>query len=91
MTTMVERVARAIQRRSETAGRGPEDGDLRTAPLSDRVCRDLARAAIGAMREPTEAMVTEARRLNHPRDRDVWRTMIDAALTEAEESEGCAS
>lgn len=29
-------------------------------------------------REPTETMISAANRLNHPRDEEVWRTMIDA-------------
>lgn len=38
-----------------------------------------ARAAIAAMRVPTEAMIAAANRNNHPRDVDTWQTMIDAA------------
>jgi hypothetical protein len=40
----------------------------------------VIRAAIEAMREPSVAMIAAANRLNHPRDEEVWRTMIDAAL-----------
>lgn len=39
-----------------------------------------ARAAIEAMRRPTDEMVAAANRNNHPRDIDTWRTMIDEAL-----------
>jgi hypothetical protein len=46
--------------------------------------RDYARAAIEALREPTDRMVWTANRLNHPRDRDVWITMCDAALQDGE-------
>ena len=63
--SMVERVALAL---------GTADSDRRSG------YHDLARAAIAAMREPTQTMVYTANRLNHPRDDEVWRTMIDTAL-----------
>ena len=70
MSEMVERVAKAIKR-------GIAD-DLPSA--------DIARAAIEAMREPTEAMLhagydglgREAAQYTGPED--VWPRMIDAAL-----------
>lgn len=71
MNEMVERVAKAIS----------------GAPFPSPKSLAKARAAIEAMREPTEFMVGEAARLNHPRDRDVWRTMIDAALASPPEGE----
>ena len=48
--------------------------------LSDRdMAREKARAVIAAMREPTEAMAWVGRGTNHA---DLWRAMIDAALSE---------
>ena len=44
----------------------------------------LARAAIEAMREPSEKMVSAANRLNHPRDIEIWQAMIDMALAEGD-------
>jgi hypothetical protein len=41
--------------------------------------REVARAAIAAMREPTEAML-EAGPADPYMDKDVWARMIDAAL-----------
>lgn len=71
--SMIERVASAIARSARAVGGGYVSGD-------EFPWEDAARAAIAAMREPTEAMVAEARRNNHPRDEETWRTMIDAAL-----------
>jgi hypothetical protein len=70
---MVERVARAIAY-SETA-----DPEMWSAFV------EVARAAIAAMREPTEAMLQAAS--NAPREpfaptepRDTWQAIIDEAL-----------
>lgn len=52
----------------------------------DRIWPDLMRAAIEAMREPTDAML-EAGPVEPYMDREVWRAMIDAALT-AQRGEG---
>ena len=77
--TMIERVARAIR-------------DV--IPAGDDYPTDAARAAIEAMREPTEAMMGDGADagahavLNgelHPESRSVglvWAAMIDAALKE---------
>ena len=76
MTDMVERVAKAITEAFEREGRVFDDGQAET----------LARAAIEAMREPTEAM-TKAGDLPGWDDSvsvglsgEVWNAMIDAAL-----------
>lgn len=79
----VERVARAI---SEVSGR---DGhEVSEFGLSDAAAILCARAAIAAMREPTEAMVTAAYHLQRSEDLNIdrldlteyYQTMIDAAL-----------
>jgi hypothetical protein len=72
--TMIERVARAIKQREH------QDGNY----------HDLARAAIAAMREPTEEMRNEGRNMADDVQSDiggrsieyhVWQAMIDAALS----------
>jgi hypothetical protein len=70
MSEMVERVAKAIQEKCHERGyKGcPE-------PLITHV----AAAAIEAMREPTEHMIVEGKRLED-RPRKVWQAMIDEAL-----------
>jgi len=83
MTDMIERVARAIHARSDHASLWSElDG------YSKIEYREDARAAIEAMREPTEEMVNG---LRITRECDstaalwaphIWRTMIDTALGE---------
>ena len=82
MTTMIERVARAI--RDETATNRSISPDT----------RDLARAAIEAMRTPTDGMI-EAGESGYqefhkptgtyldPQPASVWSMMIDAALKES--------
>ena len=70
MSTMVERVAQALQQ------------EMGTAPFDEPASSfALARAAITAMREPTEEMTVAG--LNTGRAWEVskaWRVMIDAAL-----------
>ena len=81
MSEMIERVARALSKARSIVG-APQD----PSPVD----RYLARAAIAAMREPTEGMVKGGR---NTADCDVnvfasyysdtiafWRRMIDAAL-----------
>lgn len=68
MSDMVERVATVLFTRNPT-WYGNTFG-----------ARSDAAAVIAAMREPTEGMVATAGRLNHPRDADVWRSMIDASI-----------
>jgi hypothetical protein len=75
---MIERVARAMLRAEEWSSFFGEDD-----------ARKLARAAIEAMREPTDAMLIDgaAKIRNftsasgpYPRTRAVWLSMIDASL-----------
>lgn len=98
MTTpddMVERVARAIYDAADpTSGDSvatalmdsPFVGDGGRDILSDimDICRSAARAAIEAMREPTEAMVLAGCERDDGADRTnadgVYRAMINAAL-----------
>ena len=62
--TMIERVAQALE--DELPG-----GENYEA---------LARAAIAALREPTEEMVLAAFPYTDPRIKEIWQAMIDAAL-----------
>lgn len=87
MTTMIERVARAILEESKSFGA--------LAHTSDQLERRLARAAIKEMRKPTKEMHRAAwnscERGNHAIDPNpgwdeynekVFAAMIDAALSE---------
>jgi len=84
---LVERVARAIYESMYDADWPPEpfDSGLRTADGY----RETARAAIAAMRRPTEGMLDAVRPLSQEfssqwrehADWD-WRVMIDVALVE---------
>lgn len=83
MNEMVERIARAIMladghNNPENPPRFPTDFSAKEASEY----RSAARAAIAAMREPTEAMLAASGRLNHPRDAEIWRAMIDAVLAD---------
>jgi hypothetical protein len=72
---MVERVARAIYMVAPIGVR-----DWVDAPASVREdCLVCARAAIEAMREPTDAMIDAG---GAATPRIAWRAMIDAALDE---------
>lgn len=85
--TMIERVARAI---SNSDPANAEDGWDDNSPAVKDDYRKQARAAITAMREPTEDMLkaTKYPPCDHhldPRDGVVpeqWEAMIDAALEE---------
>ena len=71
MSEMVGRVAVVI---AEAIDAATAQGDF---------AKDIARAAIAAMREPTEAMIRACDWPNTDRNsslEDVWRVMIDAAL-----------
>ena len=74
MSEMVERVAKAIERvNAETTGLMFRD-----------LVKEMAIAAIKAMREPTEAMIEASNRewdgrMSH-RSSGAWQAMIDAAL-----------
>jgi hypothetical protein len=75
---MVERVAVAL------ADADPDDRGLPAGVEMAPFYRMLARAAIAAMREPTEAMIRSCDWPNTDRSSgldDVWRVMIDAALS----------
>jgi hypothetical protein len=73
--TMVERAALGIYGATEWR---PE-----TAEIIRNACRRNARAAIAAMRDPSEAMIREGFCTGPDDDAVVvWRTMIDAALKE---------
>lgn len=99
MSEMVERVARAIYD-AENGIDGDQIADMlyddiriigsvdECRAMTLAVCRMAARAAIAAMREPTEVMVRDGRAEIKPDhlpadDGDAvgcWRAMIDAAL-----------
>jgi hypothetical protein len=72
MSEIIDRVADAIKAAINDGAKS----DFGTATFPE-----LARAAIAAMREPTEAMIQRAREeryLDEPHD--TWQSMIDAAL-----------
>lgn len=92
----VGEVAKAIREASPAAGRG--DSHLRTLALTESVSLDLARAAIEAMKAPTNGMNRAAfnacersNRFMEMNDgwgeynRRVFDAMIDAALSEDKE------
>jgi hypothetical protein len=72
MSTMVKRVAQALQQ---------ETG---TAPLDETAAFALARAAIAAMREPTQEMLDAWLRAPGA-IREGWQAMVDCALRETED------
>jgi len=74
MTEMIERVARAIHS-AEVEDEGDPWNDLGDYVQGEY--RTLARAAIAAMREPTEAMLGPP--WNYGR-LEIWQAMIDEAL-----------
>lgn len=82
MSEMVERVARAI-----CCPHGCRNVDTQYAVCQAGTYRADARAAIEAMREPTEAMVNAcveyagAYDVQHTEARDNYRAMIAVALT----------
>ncbi|MDK4725658.1 hypothetical protein [Rhizobium phaseoli] len=80
MSTMIERVARALD---------PYAWSEKGFSIRREVSKQQARAAIAEMREATPAMVevgTEARWRSAVRDansiNEIWNVMIDAALKE---------
>lgn len=80
MTTMIERVAQAIY--EDRNGRGCIPWNRLPAAHKAPYLSD-ARAAIEAMREPTETMVAAALRLDPDGYvKGNWYFMIDAALKE---------
>ena len=74
MDDMIERVARAIGR----AELLPDDADRHWKRFEIH-----ARAAIEAMREPTEAMCEAADVVECNQPECIWQAMIDAALNES--------
>lgn len=78
MSEMVERVAAAIK--SEFR---PPDG-IPSMTLSDDACTRFARAAVAALRDPTESMLRAgAKGCGEDREEvagGAWEAMIDAAL-----------
>lgn len=90
--TMIEKVARAINPRAfeildanfNPKSRFEADFHLH-AERTAKAARAKARAAIEAMREPTDAMSAEGRRqhsMELSSSYQTWQNMIDAALTE---------
>jgi hypothetical protein len=69
MSNMIERVARAMC----AADGGSQEVDVHHY-------LDMARAAIEAMREPTEAMCEAADAVECNQPECIWQAMIDAAL-----------
>ena len=96
MTSMVERVARALYELLRKDFRDQAVWE-RTTEMDREVFRPFARAAIVAMREPTDEMVDAGFHKADTNDRserayrwvadDVWHAMIDAALEETDASE----
>lgn len=77
MSEMVERVARAI------AGEAFAESHEGDAESEWQKVKHLARAAIEALREPTEEMEWLGDDAHDPHVRnasEIWQTMIDAAL-----------
>ena len=89
MSEMIERVARAMSEASIPFGVTDERDDARRDAwdamdeISRRHWRRYARAAIEAMRKPSEAMINAARAemmMDPVRSANVFQVMIDAAL-----------
>jgi hypothetical protein len=80
MSEMVERVARAIYAAGKDDYAWPWDELNETRKEG---VRDVARAAIAAMREPTEAMLQAGSDIAHVVTLDDWEYMIDEALEPA--------
>ena len=90
MSEIVDRVAQAIHERfvlqQDNPGVCPSWADLLAdTPMGHEIAeenRDLARIAIAAMREPTDAMVEACDGMieDAASPYDTWRRMIDEAL-----------
>lgn len=89
--TMIERVATALK---AEIGRqwdakplpGPIDGSDDWSATGGTIgLAEMARAAIEAMREPTEGMLDGTAPLAEAQIITIWRAMIDAALEERTE------
>ena len=71
MSSIVKRVAQALQQ------------EMGTAPFDETAAFALARAAIAAMREPTEEMLNAGHEARAKATvNGIWHAMIDAALEE---------
>lgn len=82
MTNMIERVARAIYEEDDPWHKAWPWPDLNVSQGSADVYRRIAEAAIKAMREPTDEMITAGFLLcDEEGTRIIWTDMIDAALT----------
>ena len=80
MTDIVERVARACCMATSIGTEPCEFADGSLGGGQCTVCRGQARAAIGAMREPTEDMKLAGREYANEHAGHCWQSMIDAAL-----------
>ena len=78
--TMIERVAQAFYKHF-FEGDWPPETEVDIGMGADDF-REAARAAIEAMREPTEAMAETV--VDDDDAKAIWRDMIDAALKEGE-------
>jgi hypothetical protein len=82
MSEMVERVARILFDANEgkyVLEREPKAWEYAT-PIARLFFETVARAAINAMREPTEAMRDACHRFDQECDSNVYSHMIDTAL-----------
>jgi len=78
---MVERVAKAAHDKLFTDCINRSDWPTTNCSINANGFRDAARAAIAAMREPTEEMA-RCGGIGREDAQGVWRRMIDAALKE---------
>jgi hypothetical protein len=79
MSEMIDRVALAIYRDNAYTGSSVDWTDEQWDEVDERICKQIARVAIAAMREPTEAMKAAGREHVFVCS-DSWRAMIDASL-----------
>lgn len=82
MSEMVERVAVALFETEETGYPGLSVPFAEQSRKVRERYRELARAAIETMHEPTQTMVDAAHEVPSDHARHHWRAMIDAALSE---------
>lgn len=74
---LLEKIARAIHFRGDDQG---DDAWNHCQPWLREVAREQARAALTAMREPTEDQLRAAWDAVDYNIDDFWRAMVDAAL-----------
>lgn len=86
MTEMkpIERIARALKQAilDQMDLSATDTGECRVYVGGELDTINLARAALLAIREPTEAMVSYAGAPGRDEADDIWRDMIDKALEE---------